>query len=332
MGKRPGCFQSNGYTSTMAGSNSKNQSATKCVTATSRPFRFTLQATGAILLLSLSLFAEALEVTKVRYPVPESEMDLRYEYPRQLLKLALEETLSSHGAYTIEDAKIRASQTRNEIFLRQGFNIDIIWRPENGSLDDNFLPVRIPILKGALGYRVFLIRQSDQGRFHAIKSLNELKTLTAGFGHDWPDVHVLKANSIPLELSSDYETLFKMLITERFDYFPRGINEAWDEYEQRHPFLPELKVEDSILMYYPLPVYFVVNKSNKDLAQRVETGLQKAIADGGFDQLFFSHHQSMLERANLGGRKLFVLENPYLPDSTPTGSQYWLKVGFNQTP
>ncbi|AZZ93627.1 hypothetical protein EUZ85_24050 [Hahella sp. KA22] len=331
MGKRPGRFQFNDYTSTMADSNSNNQSATKGVTAAPRSFRFTLQAAGVLVLLIFSRFSEALEVTKVRYPVPESEMDLRYEYPKQLLKLALEETIGTHGPYEIEDAKIRASQTRNEIFLRQGFNIDIIWRPENGSLDENFLPVRIPILKGALGYRVFLIRQSDQDRFHAINSLKELKTLTAGFGHDWPDVHVLKANNIPLELSSDYETLFKMLITERFDYFPRGINEAWDEYEQRHPFLPELKVEDSILMYYPLPVYFVVNKSNKDLAQRVEIGLQKAIANGGFDRLFFSHHQSMLERANLSGRKLLILENPYLPESTPKGSQYWLKVGFNQT-
>ncbi|ABC28701.1 conserved hypothetical protein [Hahella chejuensis KCTC 2396] len=331
MGRHPGCFRPNDYTSTMAGSNPNDQSATADVTAAPQISGFIMKMAGALLLLTHTLFVDALEVIKVRYPVPESEMDLRYEYPKQLLKLALEETLSSHGAYEIEGAKIRASQTRNEIFLRQGFNIDIIWRPENGSLDENFLPIRIPILKGALGYRVFLIRQSDQGRFHSIKTLNELKTLTAGFGHDWPDVHVLRANNIPLELTSDYEALFKMLITERFDYFPRGINEAWDEYEQRHPFLPELKVEDSILMYYPLPVYFVVNKSNKKLAQRVEVGLQKAIANGGFDQLFFSHHQSMLERANLSERKLFILDNPFLPESTPKGSQYWLKVGLDQT-
>ena len=42
------------------------------------------------------------------------------------------------------------------------------------------------------------------------------------------------------------------------------------------------------MLSYSNDVYFFVNKSNHDLAKRIETGLRIAQRDGSFDKLFNS--------------------------------------------
>jgi hypothetical protein len=49
-----------------------------------------------------------------------------------------------------------------------------------------------------------------------------------------------------------------------------------------------LVIEESLLLNYPSPIYFFVNKNDKALADRIERGLTIAISDGSFDELFFS--------------------------------------------
>jgi len=148
----------------------------------------------------------------VRYPVPESAGDKRYEYPKLLLELALTKTKKTHGAFVIRDAELKANQIRNWDLLAEGENIDIIWIAENGKLDETYLPIRIPLLKGLLGYRVFLIRQSDQPKFDAVTTLDDLKKLKAGYGHDWPDRWILEHNGIMPDVAAQYELIFKKLM------------------------------------------------------------------------------------------------------------------------
>ncbi len=108
-----------------------------------------------------------------------------------------------------------------------------------------------------------------------------------------------------------------MLINERFDYFPRGIYEAYPEYEGRKEKFPDLFVEETILLHYPYPCYSFVNINNVRLADRVERGLNMMIEDGSFDELFFESHQEIIEKSNLKGRRLFEIENPLLPATAP---------------
>ena len=60
--------------------------------------------------------------------------------------------------------------------------------------------------------------------------------------------------------------------------------------------------------------YFFVNKDNTKLHDRILLGLNKAIANGKFDQLFYHHPvtENMLLLANLDKRIVFELENPLL--------------------
>lgn len=267
--------------------------------------------------------------TVVRYPVPESEDDKRYEYPRKILEIALRKTVNTHGPFVIRDAEIKAPKVRNGVYLKQGENIDIIWQAENGNLDDDFLPIRVPLLKGLIGYRVFLIRQTDQEKFSNVKTLDDLRKFTAGFGHAWADLAILEANNIRVDTTANYESLFRKLALGRFDYFPRGINEAWLELQNRKEFFPDMTVESSLLLYYRLPIYFIVNKQNQRLAERVEAGLLKAIDDGSFDEVFFQYHEEMIKNANLNGRTLLTLENPNISSETPVDNKFWFHITDN---
>ena len=104
-----------------------------------------------------------------------------------------------------------------------------------------------------------------------INTLEELKKLKVGQGHVWNDVKVFKANDFKVVTGPDYEGLFDMLSAERFDYFSRGINEAPKEYDERKARLPNLFIEESILLYYPWPKYFFTSNNSFGLVKIIQS-------------------------------------------------------------
>lgn len=148
----------------------------------------------------------------------------------------------------------------------------------------------------------------------------------AGFGSQWADMEILRINQIPVIGTVKYSNLFRMLSAKRFDYFPRGINEIWQEVSTMKDSYPNLAVEPKLALYYPYPVYFFVNKANEKLANRLERGLKIAIADGTFKALFLKYHQAMIKQASLQDRRLFTLENPTLAkDTLKPDTSWWLE-------
>ena len=110
-------------------------------------------------------------------------------------------------------------------------------------------------------------------------------------------------------ISISYFNLFKMLASNRFDYYSRGA----------HQVLPEIGVyadkgivlEQELFLNYDNPVYFYVNRSNTRLAERLSVGLKIAIEDGSFDALFsqfenFTWAEAMIQQAN---RRVIPLTN-----------------------
>ena len=116
--------------------------------------------------ISSSLAAAVLEV---RY----FQADAKYEYRTKLLELALKKTEQSDGEFKLVPTKTDATQKRGLTFLEEG-TIDVVSVPTTKERETTFLPVRIPILKGILGYRVFLIQKSAQSRFNEVKTLEQL--------------------------------------------------------------------------------------------------------------------------------------------------------------
>lgn len=268
--------------------------------------------------LICSVIASTAAATEViRYPAPAGERDLRDLYLVELLRLALDKTLASHGPYQMEPAAEPLSQSRALAELASGRALDVVWAMTSIEREQRARPVRIPLRKGLLGYRMLIIRTEDSDWFDSVISLDQLREVRAGQGHDWPDSDILIANGLHVLRASSYDSLFLMLEQGRFDYLPRGLTEIWAEIDQR----PEMAitVAPALLLYYPTASYFFVAPDNTALAERLTQGLEAALKDGSFDRLLFEfpQHREALERTQAHGRRVLILENPLLPPQTP---------------
>ncbi|HYD97835.1 MAG TPA: hypothetical protein VEH84_00505, partial [Alphaproteobacteria bacterium] len=139
----------------------------------------------------------------------------------------------------------------------------------------------------------------------------------AGLGADWAITKVFEANGLPVEKSGGYEALFGMLAAGRFDYFSRGVTEIMPEYQGRRAAMPELAIEQTQLIYAPLPIYFFVTKGQQSLAARLHTGLEGMVEDGSLDRMVRQHFAEAIGTLKLSQRNVVRIDNPHLPPGVP---------------
>lgn len=210
-----------------------------------------------------------------------------YEYRWKLLALALART--QEGAVPTELRPYAEDATQNRgVQLLQSGSIDVVALGTNAERESQMMPIKIDILRGIVGFRVFVIRAADQARIAGMDTQALRQQLTFGLNSQWADLPVMRANGFTVETSTSYENLFGMLVARRFDAFPRGLNEASRELDDRKHHYPQLAVEQTKALFFPFPIYFWVRKDNLDLAHRIERGLQLSLADGSFRKLFAS--------------------------------------------
>ena len=258
----------------------------------------------------------------VNYPWASNNYFSYNSYYKSVLHLALEKSQDKFGSYSVNATDTGDSQEHLIRLVQENKFVNLFWTMTSAQREQALLPVRFPLFKGLLGCRIFLIKKGQQSKFNQLKSTEQLKSLVAGLGEDWPDSKVLSFNKFKLATSTKDRNLFQMLSKDRFDYFPRALHEARSEILQH----PKLEIEKRFLLYYDSPFYFFVNKENKRLASRLEYGLKVAFEDGSFEQLFDNHPVSanILEQFNLAERELIVLDNPLL---TKQSKQLLEKMG-----
>lgn len=224
-----------------------------------------------------------------------------------LLRLALEKTKGTDGKFCIESAADDTTSFRklSELANKKS-SINIMWASTGPELEANLLPIRFSILQGLNSYRVFLIKKNDQEKFNRVRNLSDLKKLVAGQGAQWADTQVLKMNGLPVVGAVEPEKLFNMLAAGRFDYFPRGLYEVWEE--QRVHAEKGLVIEDSLLLHYSSPVYFFVNKKDDAVADRIGRGLKIALADGSLDELLRSIYGAGMGLDEMKSRRRIRIE------------------------
>lgn len=196
--------------------------------------------------------------------------------------------------------------------------LEAFWNSSNAEKESKFTPVRICLYKGLLGNRIFIINKNNQSKFDNVHTLDDLKKITIGQGKTWADTKILESNGLTVVKANKYESLFLMVDGGRFDAFSRGVHEPFGELE-KHPNLPDLTVEKHLMLVYRMPFYLFVAKDNKALAKDLEAGLNAAIADGSFDQVFFADPsvQDVMAKADMKNRRAFFLDNPTLSKETP---------------
>lgn len=234
-------------------------------------------------------------------------------YAKGLLKLALSKIPEK---YEWDDTTATNTEARIIQMVVEN-QLDICWYASTNDFEERMLPIRIPMYRGLLGYRILMIKKGTQSKFDGIRTIDDLKRVSLGSGRFWADTDVLVANQLNVVKVLKYESLFHMLDGGRFDAFPRGAHEPWSEMK-RYPTL-DLDVEKNLLIIYPNPFYFFVNKSNTELARNIEKGLRIAIEDGSFERYFMNDPtvKDVIANANLKSRTVIKLQNPTLPKMTP---------------
>jgi hypothetical protein len=245
-----------------------------------------------------------------------------YEYRWKLLELALSHAQTTDKATRLVPYAEDITQNRGIQLLQTG-GIDVIALGTNAEREAKMLPIKIDILRGIVGFRVFVIRADDQARIARMDEPSLRKELTFGLNSQWADLPIMRANGFTVETSSSYENLFGMLVAKRFDAFPRGLNEAGRELGERRLAYPQLAVEQTKALYFPFPVYFWVNNNNTALAQRIERGLTAALADGSFRKLFETYHATEIAQLAKEKRQVIRLNNTILPAGTVAPDTHW---------
>lgn len=215
--------------------------------------------------------------------------------------------------------------------LKNG-ELDVFYALATPEYEKDFIPVYIPIYRGMMGMRLAIIKQQNSDLFAGVKNIGDLKAFTAGQGKFWADSKILEFNAVPLVKELKYKNLFPMLEADRFDYFPRGIQEPWAEVTQ-HASLG-LTVDKHIMLWYIAPFYYFVPRSKPALAKHLTEQLELMIEDGSFITLFNEdpYIQSALSEANVAERTIVKLKNPFLSEKTPIDrKELWYTPSYSTT-
>jgi len=253
------------------------------------------------------------------YHPPESSLDVRYLYHWEILRTALEKTKPKWGPYRMVASELMTERRQAFELKSASGKLTVMYLSTTPDFEQSLVPVRIPVDRNLGGYCVFLIRNGDQPRFDAVRSLDDLRKFSYGLGLGWIDVDILKASRFNVVTGSSYDGLFEMLVNRRFDVFLRAAVEVLDEYDRRKDTLKDLRIENDIVFYYPLPMYFWFPKNDKGrrLAARAEEGMRMMIADGTYDRIFDQYQRAKIERLHLRTRRMFKIDNPFLGPETP---------------
>jgi hypothetical protein len=270
--------------------------------------------TSVVLFLLMLTSVESLAASwRINYPRPLSESDRRADYPLKLLALALEQTGVNYRLIASDRILPQSKALKR---LMDNREVNVVWSMTDEQREEQLLPIRIPIYKGLIGWRIFIIRKDMDSRFKYIQNLEHLLKLNPIQGSDWPDTKILQANGFDVMTGSEHDALFKMLANAQGDFFPRSVVEVWEEIKTDNP-SDDFEIETKLGLRYPAAMYYFVNKNSVPLANLIRTGLEKAIQNGKFDELFFAEHQAYLDKSELDKRTFYQLQNTYLPIKTP---------------
>ena len=273
------------------------------------------------LCLCLPLLAQAQTLT---VKVPSRPInDLDSEYQLKLLELALDR---AGQPYKLKRVDLNLNQFTLQQELRKGKTINVFWMGTSSALESALIPVPIPLFRGLEGLRLSFIHGDAQEKFNQVNTLADLKQLKAAQGVGWADNKILEQAGIAT-YAGRYSNLFRLINDgDKLDFFPRSLVEIFAERRELAAQYPNLAIEQHLLIRYPFAEFFFVSPESPKLAKAIQTGLERAYADGSFMTFFHENPRirEALASANLEQRVTISLPNP---DMTPLlrsiPTQYW---------
>lgn len=282
-----------------------------------------IHAKFGIIFILLFFVESIIAADLIKHESTNNHRDQQKTYYVELLELAIEKSKPKFGEASLQGIGVTMVYQRRLKSINTGY-VDVIWAMTSEQREAAMLPIRIPIFKGLIGYRVMVIQDVKQQELSHTTSTQQIKNMLALQGKDWLDTDILRANGFKVHTTDWYDSLYKGVSSGIFDYFPRSVLEPWAEMKVYR--YNNLVVEAKHLLHYPAAMYYFVKKDNQALAQRIEYGLNQAIDDGSFDKLLYNYpaHREALSKSKLNTRIVHKLSNPYLPKSTPlTDTRLW---------
>lgn len=237
-----------------------------------------------------------------------------------LLEAALEATRDM-GGFELKPSETRLSTARLiDAIADDTGAANIMTRGSNLEEEERLMPVRIPLDRGLLGYRIMLVRKADVTRFANVNSVEELRRIPIGQGSRWPDANILRASGMKVVGGYYSPGLLRMLDEGRFDMFARAPWEAPASLaEAEKQGLTDIVIEPSLVLVYPYPRIFMVSRkgSGPELAKRLDTGLRRMIANGQFEAMFNDFFGPAIENTRLRERRVLRIDNKLISPETP---------------
>lgn len=258
-------------------------------------------------------------IWSIVYPQSEIENDIRDHYPLALLDLALQKT---GVRYELKPSLSPLRQGRALKRLEENLEVNVVWSMTDVQREQQLRPIRIPITRGLIGWRVFISHKDSAFLNAQINDMADLLTYKPVQGVAWPDTKILQANGFNVVTARDYIEGTEIINNDLADFYPRSVVEVLQELNNQYS--EDFRLRTGLAIYYPSAMYFFTNKQNATLSRLIETGLNRAIEDGSYEKLFTEFYGEIIEQLDIKNSLYFRLANPLLPPLTPIDkSEYW---------
>ena len=282
-------------------------------------YRYQFATLALVFICVCTSFSATSAVWIINYPQTDVENDVRNEFPLALLELALQKT---SVRFELRPSIKPMQQARALKRLEENLDVNVVWTMTDVQREQQLLPIRIPITRGLIGWRVFVSHKNSAFLNAPIKSISDLLKFSPVQGIAWPDTKILQANGFNVITARDYKEGTELINNKLADFYPRSVIEVFKELENTYS--KDMRLREGLAVYYLSAMYFFTNKQNLTLSRLIETGLNRAIADGSYDVLFNEHFGEILNKLDIQNGLYFRLANPLLPPLTPIAEpKYW---------
>lgn len=242
--------------------------------------------------------------------------DARMDYERKVLIALLEATEADFGAWEINEYDDEyPGDEESLVFTEKGHDLFVTIAGNAKFSGQDAIVIPELLTRNLLGYRIPIIREEDAEKFRNIESVEEIQQLVHGIPETWSDAVIFRENGFQVAEEGDFEDIFDRLVAGRFDYSAYGANEVLSIYKNRASLREGLTMDHNLLFFYQFPLVFYVHPQKTDLAERIGEGMRIITENGTLDGIFERHYGSIVDELDLTNRKLFILDNPLIPDA-----------------
>jgi hypothetical protein len=202
---------------------------------------------------------------------------------------------------------------------------DVFTGGANLEYSARFLRVDIPLTRGLLGYRYFMVENEQLENLASLSTIKEFKEhLIIGSNTAKLKNDIFNYNNFNI-MNSTSGRAWLMLKGQRFNAIQRSIV---GNISKREKSRTESSIYRNLMVYYHADLFFYVNKNRKDLHEILLNGLIKAYKNGSFMKTFDNHSditQALNFLNNFEEKNIYGMKNPYLDsDFYNISAEYWM--------